>query len=105
MVAVFLGVAKGVRTVYMGLVIPSYIPLKRLPAASSIQMMTNGIILMTIGPLVGLIRDLSGNYSKSILFINAFTIVTLVMWAIEMVYVSRKTAQKRREAIGQAVIS
>ncbi|XP_062533309.1 uncharacterized protein LOC134202295 [Armigeres subalbatus] len=104
-VAFFLGVAKGVRTVYMGLVIPSYIPLKRLPAASSIQMMTNGIILMTIGPLVGLIRDLSGDYSKSILFINGFTIVTLIMWAIEMVYVSRKAARKQREAITQEEIS
>uniref|UniRef100_A0A8D8JBV2 Monocarboxylate transporter 14 n=3 Tax=Culex pipiens TaxID=7175 RepID=A0A8D8JBV2_CULPI len=93
-VAFFLGVAKGVRTVYMGLVIPSYIPIKRLPAASSIQMMTNGIILMTIGPLVGLIRDLSGSYSKSILFINVFTMVTLAMWAVEMVYVRRKVSEK-----------
>ncbi|XP_058831885.1 uncharacterized protein LOC131694780 [Topomyia yanbarensis] len=97
-VAFFLGVSKGVRTVYMSLVIPSYIPIKRLPSASSIQMMMNGIILMTIGPLVGLMRDLSGNYSKSITFINAFTIVTLVMWATEMVYVKRKTRQKRLEA-------
>ncbi|XP_029721193.1 uncharacterized protein LOC109426912 [Aedes albopictus] len=104
-VAFCLGVAKGVRTVYMGLVIPSYIPLKRLPAASSIQMMTNGIILMTIGPLVGLIRDLSGSYSKSILFINAFTIVTLIMWMVEMVYVNRKAARKQREAAAQEVIS
>ncbi|XP_055597492.1 monocarboxylate transporter 13-like [Uranotaenia lowii] len=96
-VAFFLGVAKGVRTVYMSLVIPSYIPLKRLPAASSIQMMTNGIILMTIGPLVGLLRDLSGTYSKSIIFINAFTIVTLLMWAIEMVYVRQQIRRRERE--------
>ncbi|XP_058459541.1 uncharacterized protein LOC131435547 isoform X2 [Malaya genurostris] len=98
-VAFFLGVSKGVRTVYMSLVIPSYIPIKRLPSAASIQMMVNGIILMTIGPLVGLIRDLSGNYSKSILFINAFTIVTLVMWAVEMAYVKRKTRKKQLEMI------
>uniref|UniRef100_A0A1Q3FYV0 Putative monocarboxylate transporter n=2 Tax=Culex tarsalis TaxID=7177 RepID=A0A1Q3FYV0_CULTA len=108
-VAFFLGVAKGVRTVYMGLVIPSYIPIKRLPAASSIQMMTNGIILMTIGPLVGLIRDLSGSYSKSILFINVFTMVTLAMWAVEMVYVRRKVKQKEAEGakggVATAVIS
>ncbi|XP_055629324.1 uncharacterized protein LOC129770483 [Toxorhynchites rutilus septentrionalis] len=102
-VAVFLGIAKGVRTVYMSLVIPSYIPIKRLPSASSIQMMTNGIILMTIGPLVGLIRDLSGSYSKSILFINAFTIVTLVMWAVEMTYVSRKSRLKQQEAAKEIV--
>ncbi|XP_055538342.1 monocarboxylate transporter 13-like [Wyeomyia smithii] len=101
-VAFFLGVAKGVRTVYMGLVIPSYIPIKRLPSASSIQMMMNGVILMMIGPLVGLIRDLSGSYSKSILLINAFTIVTLIMWAIEMAYVKRKSRQKQLEAAAGA---
>lgn len=48
-----LGVAKGIRTVYMSLVIPSYIPLDKLPSASGIQMLTNGILLLTIGPLIG----------------------------------------------------
>ena len=67
LVAFGLGVAKGVRSVYMSLVIPSYIPLKRLPSASSIQMTTNGIVLMTIGPCVGLLRDWTGSYSKSII--------------------------------------
>ncbi|XP_052872705.1 uncharacterized protein LOC128278089 [Anopheles cruzii] len=88
-VAVGLGIAKGVRSVYMSLVIPSYIPLKRLPSASSIQMTTNGIVLMTIGPCVGVLRDWTGSYSKSIILINAFTIVTLIMWTVELVYVRR----------------
>ncbi|XP_035789174.1 uncharacterized protein LOC118465260 [Anopheles albimanus] len=88
-VAVGLGIAKGVRSVYMSLVIPSYIPLERLPSASSIQMTTNGIILMTIGPCVGALRDWTGSYSKSIILINAFTIVTLLMWTAELVYVRR----------------
>ncbi|XP_050096631.1 uncharacterized protein LOC126578276 [Anopheles aquasalis] len=88
-VAVGLGIAKGVRSVYMSLVIPSYIPLERLPSASSIQMTTNGIILMTIGPCVGALRDWTGSYAKSIILINAFTIVTLLMWTAELVYVRR----------------
>uniref|UniRef100_A0A182IMK1 Major facilitator superfamily (MFS) profile domain-containing protein n=1 Tax=Anopheles atroparvus TaxID=41427 RepID=A0A182IMK1_ANOAO len=86
-VAFGLGIAKGVRSVYMSLVIPSYIPLKRLPSASSIQMTTNGIVLMTIGPCVGLLRDWTGSYTKSIFLINAFTIVTLLMWTVELIYV------------------
>lgn len=86
-VAFGLGIAKGVRSVYMSLVIPSYIPLKRLPSASSIQMTTNGIVLMTIGPCVGLLRDWTGSYTKSIFLINAFTIVTLLMWTVELLYV------------------
>lgn len=52
-VGLALGVAKGVRTVYMSLVIPSYVPLERLASASGIQMVTNGIILMVFGPIIG----------------------------------------------------
>uniref|UniRef100_A0A182JR29 Major facilitator superfamily (MFS) profile domain-containing protein n=1 Tax=Anopheles christyi TaxID=43041 RepID=A0A182JR29_9DIPT len=89
-VAFGLGVAKGVRSVYMSLVIPSYIPLKRLPSASSIQMTTNGIVLMTIGPCVGLLRDWTGSYSKSIILINGFTIVTLLMWSAELICAHRR---------------
>lgn len=52
-VAIGLGVAKGVRSVYLGLVVPSYIPLDRLAAASGIQMVANGIILLSMGSFVG----------------------------------------------------
>ena len=52
-VAFGLGIAKGVRTVYMTLVIPSYVPLERLPNASSIQSLVNGTLLMIAGPILG----------------------------------------------------
>uniref|UniRef100_A0A182SGT8 Major facilitator superfamily (MFS) profile domain-containing protein n=1 Tax=Anopheles maculatus TaxID=74869 RepID=A0A182SGT8_9DIPT len=96
-VAFGLGVAKGVRSVYMSLVIPSYIPLKRLPSASSIQMTTNGIVLMTIGPCVGVLRDWTGSYSKSIILINGFTIVTLLMWSAELIYVYRRQNRAKQK--------
>ncbi|XP_035901113.1 uncharacterized protein LOC118507163 isoform X1 [Anopheles stephensi] len=98
-VAFGLGVAKGVRSVYMSLVIPSYIPLKRLPSASSIQMTTNGIVLMTIGPCVGVLRDWTGSYSKSIILINGFTIVTLLMWSAELIYVHRRQNRAKQKKV------
>lgn len=52
-VAMGLGIAKGVRSVYMSLVVPSYIPLERLAAASGIQMVANGIIILSMGSFVG----------------------------------------------------
>ncbi|XP_059617769.1 uncharacterized protein LOC132262506 [Phlebotomus argentipes] len=91
-VGFFLGVAKGVRSVYMSLVIPSYISIERLASASGIQMVTNGILLLTFGPLMGIIRDVSGSYVHCIIFINLVTATTLIMWAIEMIYLKhRKT--------------
>ncbi|KAG5332235.1 MOT9 protein, partial [Acromyrmex heyeri] len=52
-VAIGLGAAKGIRSVYMALVIPSYVPIQKLPNASGIQMLTNGMILISAGPMLG----------------------------------------------------
>lgn len=53
LVALSLGVAKGLRNVYMSIVIPSYIPLDRLASASGIQMFANGLAMMFLGPVLG----------------------------------------------------
>lgn len=50
-----LGVAKGIRSVYMSIVIPSYIPLDRLASASAIQLFGNGVVMMCIGPVLGML--------------------------------------------------
>uniref|UniRef100_A0A1L8DEV9 Putative monocarboxylate transporter n=1 Tax=Nyssomyia neivai TaxID=330878 RepID=A0A1L8DEV9_9DIPT len=85
-VGVFLGIAKGIRSVYMSLVIPNYVSIDKLGSASGIQMVTNGILLLAIGPLMGVIRDLSGSYVWCIIFINIVTATTLIMWTVEMLY-------------------
>ncbi|XP_069674650.1 monocarboxylate transporter 9-like [Periplaneta americana] len=97
MVAVALGVAKGVRTVYMSLVIPSYVPIERLPSASGIQMVTNGILLLAFGPIIGVIRDESGSYNLCIAFMNMLTVVTLSMWIIEIL-ITRYRRRKQKAA-------
>lgn len=85
-VAVALGIAKGVRSVYMGLVIPSYIPIERLASASGIQMVSNSIFLLILGPILGLIRDRTGSFLACIIFINFVTFITLGMWSIEYIF-------------------
>lgn len=52
-IALAMGVTKGARTVYMNIVIPSYVPIERLAFASGIQMFFNGITIITIGSLLG----------------------------------------------------
>lgn len=52
-IAIGMGLAKGVRQVYMSCIVPSYIPIDRLPAASGIQMVANGIILLSLGSSIG----------------------------------------------------
>lgn len=58
-IAAIMGIAKGIRSVYITLVIPSYIPIERLAAASGIQMFTNGIMMISMGPLLGRLQIFS----------------------------------------------
>lgn len=53
MVAVIVGFGKGLRTVFMALVIPTYVPLHKLPGATGLQLLTAGIVFLTLGPVVG----------------------------------------------------
>lgn len=114
-VAIGMGLAKGVRQVYMSCIVPSYIPIERLPAASGIQMVANGIVLLSMGSSIGkfqkfnlkfsslififsgLFHDLFGSYAICIIFINVMTFITLVLWTSEMIYMKRKNAQKSKE--------
>ena len=52
-VAVFLGLAKGVRTVYWSLVIPTHVPIERLASALGLQYTVNGIFIWIGGPFLG----------------------------------------------------
>ncbi|XP_026667520.1 uncharacterized protein LOC108622762 [Ceratina calcarata] len=96
-VAVGLGIAKGIRSVYMTLVIPSYVPIHRLPNASGIQMIVNGVMLLSAGPLLGLMRDHFGSYGPCIIAMNCVTALTVTMWLIEMVIVRRKKLRNETE--------
>lgn len=111
-VAAAMGAAKGVRTVYMILVIPDNVPIERLPSAGGIRMVANACVLLVLGPFVGefahswiaepnsdpcragYIRDLTGDYVLCIVFMNAITCLSLAMWSAEMLY----TAYGRRRA-------
>lgn len=98
-VAASLGMAKGIRSVYMNLVVPSYIPLNRLAAASGIQMVGNGVILLSMGSFVGIFHDLFGSYKICILFINFVTFITLVLWTAELIVMKRRNAKKAKDEI------
>lgn len=53
LVCTALGIGKGIRSVYMCIVVPSYIPLERLASASAIQLFANGVAMMCMGPALG----------------------------------------------------
>lgn len=48
-----IGFGKGFRTIFSPLIIPSYVPLRRLPAASGLQLIFNTLFSLVTGPLLG----------------------------------------------------
>lgn len=65
-----LGVGKGIRSVYMSIVVPSYIPLERLASASAIQLFVNGIVMMCIGPILGIFFNIPSSFCWALIIIK-----------------------------------
>ncbi|XP_061396638.1 uncharacterized protein LOC133332268 [Musca vetustissima] len=76
------GIFKGVRTIFWPLIIPSCVPLKRLPAASGLQLLISGLFTLAAGPFVGLIRD-RYNYAIALHCLNIMTFVAAISWTVE----------------------
>lgn len=53
-VAVGLGIGRGIRTVYWVVVLPDYVPIKKFPSAAAIQSLINGVFLAASGPVIGM---------------------------------------------------
>ncbi|XP_054267476.1 monocarboxylate transporter 12-B-like [Macrosteles quadrilineatus] len=88
-VALF-GASKGVRSVFMPLVIPNYVPLDKLPSAQGLQNVMHGLFLMMLGPVIGYVRDKTGNYTLCIHIMNSLTALTILLWTVEFVYMRSK---------------
>ncbi|XP_053600311.1 uncharacterized protein LOC128669475 isoform X2 [Plodia interpunctella] len=82
LIAVIIGFGKGLRTVFVALVIPTHVPLHKLPGASGLQLLTNGVVCVALGPVVGWIKD---HTSTGVLLhsLNILTYITAISWGIE----------------------
>lgn len=98
-VAILMGIGKAMRTIFMALVIPTHVPLSRLPAASGLQLVTSGIVFVCVGPIVGWLRDSLGDYAITLHCLNIFTYLTIISWLLEAWYTNsrRKKDNNRQE--------
>ncbi|XP_014300341.1 uncharacterized protein LOC103570490 [Microplitis demolitor] len=97
LMAIGIGFAKGSRSVFMSLVVPSYVPIERLAHATGIQIFVNGVIIGALSPVLGIIREAKGNYVLCIILINMMSAVTIVMWSTEMFISHRRAKGKNKE--------
>lgn len=95
-----MGTGKAMRTIFMALVIPTHVPLSRLPAASGLQLVTSGIVFVCVGPIVGWLRDSLGDYAITLHCLNIFTYLTIISWSLEAWYTNyrrKKNANNQDE--------
>ncbi|XP_017064898.1 uncharacterized protein LOC108103778 isoform X2 [Drosophila eugracilis] len=81
---VWIGLCKGVRTIFWPLIIPGYVPLNRLPGASGLQLLISGLFTMACGPFVGMVRD-RFNYAITLHCLNMMSFVAATSWTLEAV--------------------
>uniref|UniRef100_A0A0K8V207 Monocarboxylate transporter 9 n=2 Tax=Bactrocera latifrons TaxID=174628 RepID=A0A0K8V207_BACLA len=91
---VLIGFGRGFRTIFSSLIIPSYVPLKRLPAASGLQLVCNTLFTLAVGPILGVITDAS-SYTMTIHFLNLLTSLALLIWLLE--YLLRRMLGKKEK--------
>lgn len=76
----------------MALVIPSHVPLDRLPGATGLHLLFSGIFYMLAGPIVGVIKD-TFNYPVTLHYLNIFTYLTVISWTLEGFYRRRRESR------------
>ncbi|KAJ2950508.1 hypothetical protein O0L34_g8752 [Tuta absoluta] len=65
------------------LTISEYCPLEKLPAAFGLHMVSKGVLVVLIGPLIGYVRDFTGSFSTCIHVQNAMIMSCVLVWGVE----------------------
>ncbi|CAG9792112.1 unnamed protein product [Diatraea saccharalis] len=65
------------------LTISEYCPLEKLPAAFGLHMVSKGVFVVVIGPIIGYVRDYTGSFAVCIHVQNALIMSCVLVWGIE----------------------
>ncbi|CAF4854943.1 unnamed protein product [Pieris macdunnoughi] len=68
------------------LTISEYCPLEKLPAAFGLHMVSKGVLVVLIGPVIGYVRDFTGSFAICIHVQNALIMSCVLVWGIEYAY-------------------
>ncbi|XP_049825958.1 uncharacterized protein LOC109601227 isoform X2 [Aethina tumida] len=93
-VAGLIGAGKGLRTVFMALIVPQYVPIQRLPAATGLHLATSGLFFIFVGPVVGWVQDQVRDYVITLHLLNLCTYVVAVSWMIEAIITKLREKKK-----------
>lgn len=93
------GFFRGATLINYQLTVAECVTLDKLPAAVGLNMVAKGITVVSLGPLLGLVRDATGSYP---IFIHSQSFVMalgLLAWIVEYLYLWMKNSSKRHSEI------
>ncbi|XP_053599791.1 uncharacterized protein LOC128669197 [Plodia interpunctella] len=77
------------------LTISEYCPLEKLPAAFGLHMVSKGVFVVLLGPLIGYVRDFTGSFATCIHVQNALIMSCVLVWGVEYLL----AATRRRKVV------
>ncbi|XP_044728080.1 monocarboxylate transporter 9-like [Chrysoperla carnea] len=94
-----LGLSKGIKAVFQAIIIPNYVVLDKLPAASGLVYLGNGILSLILGPLIGVIHDVAGSYIPALHATSIMSVLCIILWIIEyLIHKSSSTTNSTSNA-------
>lgn len=105
MLAVVTGVLGFFRSwihITFSLVFAEYCSIERFPSAYGLYMAVSGIIGMSTGPLIGLIRDVTDSYPICIHALNVQMMLCVIPWTLELIITALR---KKKPDAGQETTS
>lgn len=94
---IIIGFLRGATLVNLNLSVSECCTLKKLPSAFGIFMVSKGIIVVTMSPLIGYIRDYTQSYRMCIHVMTCLIVVAFLAWSAEFSYFGLRN--KRRASM------
>ncbi|XP_072940345.1 monocarboxylate transporter 9-like [Epargyreus clarus] len=88
-----LGALRSLVHIAQPIVLAEYVPIERYPPAYGLYMLLAGGISLSIGPMIGFIRDYTGSYKIAFVMLTICNICCVVPWFVEAVL---KTIKRRK---------
>lgn len=92
---VVIGFLRGATLVNLNLSVSECCSLKKLPSAFGIFMVSKGLFVVMMSPMIGYIRDVSESYTVCIHVMTSMIMVTFISWSFEFMYRSLKNRKSR----------
>ncbi|KAI9581106.1 monocarboxylate transporter 9 [Glossina fuscipes] len=97
--SIFTGMTKSATVLNNNLTISAYCKPEKLPGGLGLNMISKGLLVITVGQMLGWIRDLTNSYVLCLHAQNCLLLLVIVAWVAEMLYIYRKQSLAKRRAI------